>query len=186
MLTSIDLTRHAAAAASKDVRWLHHRIDGTFSGGRILWAADTPAHILVRHDAYRPNADMSWIASAGVITEWRPSDGDAIQLRLVACPCVSVRTTGQPRGVRTPITNHDGQIMWALRRFRDVIDCAAVDATPLRPVFGRKASGLVTIRRVDYTVSGRVIDAATLERMVASGIGPGKAYGCGMAVTTHE
>ncbi|MSS45313.1 type I-E CRISPR-associated protein Cas6/Cse3/CasE [Cutibacterium sp. WCA-380-WT-3A] len=186
MLTSIDLTRPAAAAALRNVRWLHHRIDGTFSGGRILWAQRTPMHILVRHDAYRPNADMSWIASAGVIAEGHPSDGDTIQLHLVACPCASVRTPGRSRGVRTPITDHDGQITWARQRFRDIIDCAAVDATPLRPVFGHKSSGLVTIRRVDYTVSGRVIDAAALERMVASGVGPGKAYGCGMVMVTHE
>ncbi|MDU7935152.1 MAG: type I-E CRISPR-associated protein Cas6/Cse3/CasE [Pseudomonas aeruginosa] len=183
-LTSVKLTKRSSQLASRDVRWLHHRIDSTFESHRTLWTQRTPEHILVRHDRYRPGADMSWIASAGVIDDKRVNDGDQVTLRLIACPCKSIRTTAGKRGTRTPIPPGRDQITWAYDRISGAIDIENLTASPLRTFFGYKSSGIVTIKRVQYIVTGRIANAAEVNRMIDDGVGPDKAYGCGMVVVS--
>ena len=61
----------------------------------------------------------------------------------------------------------------------------AVPDCPARPVFGRKdretqKSGKVTIGRVVYEGILRIEEVGAFRQMLVNGLGPSKAYGCGL------
>lgn len=182
MLTSIRLTSSAAAAARRNVRWLHHRICDTFAAERILWAQPSPTGVIVRSDGLVANADLSWMGSCGILQEGALRDGPAT-ISIIACPTIARRNPDRKsRGARTPLTDPSDKNAWLTRRLSSAIAVEEIVCEPLGAVFAHKGDTVATIKRTRFTASGNVTSVNHLRDIITHGIGPGKAYGCGMVV----
>ena len=182
-ITSVRLTVGAARQADRNVRWLHHKIEDTFASDRVLWARPSWSAVIVRSDGLRIGSDISWLECVGMLDDPAPHVGDDIIVQVIACPTRSVRPAGAHcRGTRTPIPVGDDSSAWIRRHLDQAMTIDTVEQRGMPTVWAHKPGTTATIRRIRFAVSGRVTDAGALKRLIDTGIGPGKAYGCGMVV----
>lgn len=187
-LTSVKLTSRSSQLASRDVRWLHHRIADTFvpaRGERVLWARPERTAVIVRSDGYATNPDMSWAEPVGIIPETDLSEGTRVTVTVIACPTRAARQPDGRRGRRTPLPAGPDAEAWIRRHLSDAIDVDAVTQEQLTTVWGHKADMTATIKRVRFAVAGRITNVCELDKLRRLGVGPGKAYGCGLVVVTR-
>jgi CRISPR system Cascade subunit CasE len=134
-------------------------------------------------------------------------NGDELRFRLLANPTKKVGTTTKSQrkagivknnGRRVGILNHDRQIEW-LRRKGDQngFELLSVQAdnsisdvvqTKMRTIYGRRKtiqSNPITMHTVMFDGRLRVVDIDIFRSALRNGIGPGKAYGCGLLSITR-
>ncbi|MGO5253404.1 MULTISPECIES: type I-E CRISPR-associated protein Cas6/Cse3/CasE [Collinsella] len=164
-----------------DTRWLHQRIAEVSSDPRPLWAF--PRHGIVITQT-----------RLGLAPEWaiRVSQGDlkfcpegaVVQMALIANPTRSMRGGGGGRGTRNPLAEADWD-GWFLRKLSSAVDVTHIAHHNLAPVVTAKPGHVVTLRRVEFIASGTVTDADALHALRISGVGSGKAYGCGLLLASE-
>ncbi|WP_418154136.1 type I-E CRISPR-associated protein Cas6/Cse3/CasE [Actinoalloteichus caeruleus] len=121
--------------------------------------------------------------------------GRKYAFRLVAQPTRAVPAEGEPgargRGRRVAHRSPEKQVEWLARRGeRDgfVVPLASDGAPDILPVAcprasgrsGREGVGTIVVRPVRFEGHLVVTDVEALREAVVAGIGPGKAYGCGL------
>lgn len=101
--------------------------------------------------------------------------GASQRFRLAANPTVT------REGKRLGLIGEDAQLAWLQRQGQRLgfdLSTALVSGSDL--VHGRKGNARVSLRRVLYEGVLQVRDAQALMDAIVSGIGPGKAFGCGL------
>lgn len=153
--------------------------------GRELWATPRPDRLIIQYP--RP-ADVRWLPDGyhtaarhhPVRVDW--PEGARVRWALVGNPvrCRSVyRADGTRRGVR--VVRHD-PIEWARSRL-PMLEHHRIEIVDQHTAVGQRPRGqTVTHRRVRYVGVGTVLDPVALAAAIRSGVGPGKAYGCGLLV----
>lgn len=145
--------------------------------GRELWASPSPERLLVQYE--RP-VDVRWLPDGyhvghdvhEVRADW-PA-GARVRWAVIANPVHSRSHSGR-RGVIEPV---DPQV-WARRRL-DALDLEDVVMHERHHATGRHRGGPVTHDRVRLTGVGTVLDPARLAGQIRSGVGRGRAFGCGL------
>ncbi len=179
------------------------------SPGRILWRVDrTAAAIylyLVSEVAPDPTGfveEHGWPAAGGWVTrDYAPllakvRDGDKFSFRLTANPVHHVRPALEPGGDSADVARRRGrryahatashQLAWLVDRARGWGFSVGSPAEPTARVVERRKliftrdERTVTVGIAAFEGNLMVTDAAELRRRLVSGIGPAKAYGCGM------
>lgn len=101
--------------------------------------------------------------------------GANLRFRLAANPTVT------REGKRLGLVGEDAQLAWLQRQGQRLgFDLATALVSGSDMVHGRKGNARVSLRRVLYEGVLQVRDAQALVGAIASGIGPGKAFGCGL------
>lgn len=120
--------------------------------------------------------------------------GQVLRFRLLANPVRTVRdadgrrraareAAGQAivKSCRVPLLKDEQQLAWLARKLAGAADVLAATATPCEPLHFRKP-GEPPGKLVPCLFDGvlRVADAALLTTLLTAGIGPAKAFGCGL------
>lgn len=181
--------------------------------GRILWRLDrsrTVAALYVVSEARPdvssmveqygwPNADGGWrVLNYDTILP-AVKDGSMFRFRLTASPSRSIQPWDlppggrNPRGIRVPVTGEVDQLDWFLERSEGwgftTVDASGVSHVHVshsgRSEFVKGDGRVVTFARGTFNGVLRVTNADVLRERLTSGIGGGKAYGCGLLTLAH-
>lgn len=112
--------------------------------------------------------------------------GQLLGFRLMANPtrCIEdkeAKSGKKNRGkCRVPLIREEEQIAWLQRRLGDAADVREVKVTRNSPVYFRKGSRAGKIVPVTFEGVVEVRDPVDMREMCRKGIGPAKAFGCGM------
>lgn len=101
--------------------------------------------------------------------------GERFRFRLFANPTVT------RDGKRQGLTSEDAQLAWLARqgeRYGFSVEAALVTGTEL--LGGRKADHRISLLKACFEGRLQVSDAELLTQALCTGIGPGKAFGCGL------
>lgn len=175
--------------------------------GRVLWRVDPMAEERSLYVVSPTQPDLAQIVAeagkAGVgpqFADYSPflshlAEGQRWAFRLTANPVRSASRGADLRGKRFGHVTAEQQGQWLLDRAgRHGFSLEGIDpelgAAPLvvrreQPVFGRSADGgarrdRVTISHVTFEGVLRVQDTGLLRKALTGGLGPSKAYGCGL------
>lgn len=181
MITTCRLTKNARRLA-RDPQAMHRTIAHTL-GERGLWALPDPRTLIIQHDQ-----PICWHTSMeGVIAHSHTTiatghnAGDRIAWALIANPTSAAFTRGQRGTVRPlPPDRWDG---WVIGKLQNALDVDSVAHELLPTLAGIKPDRRVTHRRVCFSGTAAVRDANALDQLRSTGIGRGKAYGCGLLIT---
>ncbi|NIA26081.1 MAG: type I-E CRISPR-associated protein Cas6/Cse3/CasE [Gammaproteobacteria bacterium] len=106
-----------------------------------------------------------------------------VRFLLVANPSRKQKREGRPNSARIGIHNEETQIAWLKSRLANSLEWAdpgAVRVSEPRRLHGRRGTQRVVIDAVTFDGVGHVVDATRLAGVIARGVGPGKAFGCGL------
>lgn len=105
--------------------------------------------------------------------------GQILRFRLVANPTVKKKRDGKKHSNRVPLVREDRQLAWLHKRAADngfrILQAAVSQA---QQQTSRKKG--ITLYTVQYDGRLQITDAETFQTAVRTGIGPAKAFGCGL------
>lgn len=89
---------------------------------------------------------------------------------------------GEPKKCRVPLVREEDQRAWIIRKFQDAAIIETVVIDPVFPLRFRKNKEERTgkIQPVSFYGIINVSDPARLQGLIRNGIGPAKAFGCGL------
>lgn len=105
--------------------------------------------------------------------------GDLVHYRIVANASKRA-ATGPKAGKRIALGASDTHKWWAERATRAGLALISEPSLDGQLLGGRRAASRITVRPWRIDGLGQIVDVERLREAVATGIGPGKAYGCGM------
>lgn len=180
----------------------HGAIEGLFdglpfpSGSRALWSMPRADILVVQGPApvdaskFRPGT----VAGAS----WRPveipAEGARIRVSLVANPArnpsgVVREDTGRRRATRTPLPAGQRND-WLLRHLGGAValDPATIGGVDLGAASAvQRSTGFrITAARHLFHARGTVAGADALRRLILAGVGPSKAWGCGLLIVRPD
>jgi CRISPR system Cascade subunit CasE len=109
--------------------------------------------------------------------------GQILNYRLVANPTVKKKREGRKNGTRVPLVREERQLEWLQRKAaRNGFRLLHTLISNQQEVKGRKGKGKrpLTIYTVQFDGRLQVADPAKVEAAVQNGVGPAKAFGCGL------
>jgi CRISPR system Cascade subunit CasE len=151
-----------------------------------------PARLLVQSQIL-PKTEGQWARSVGQ-REFhpRPSEGQRLEFLLTANPIKTIsdqhhasksikkpNKQGQYK-CRVPLLREEEQVVWLNSR---LADCAIVESVAVKthpPLFFRAKSNHGKLLTVTFQGLLRVMEPEILRERLRSGIGPAKAFGCGL------
>ncbi|MFT3803778.1 MAG: type I-E CRISPR-associated protein Cas6/Cse3/CasE [Burkholderiaceae bacterium] len=173
---------------------MHRTLVRAFAGGvdqsppRLLWRAEPVAAwsspvVLVQAEVPGDwsvlEALPRYLKGAAETVVSRPVEwlktGGCLRFRLFGNPTVT------RNGKRLGLVTEDAQLAWLSRqgqRFGFEVEAALVTGSEV--LRGRKGDGHITLLKVCFEGRLRVNDVAALVRALQQGVGPGKAFGCGL------
>ena len=87
---------------------------------------------------------------------------------------------GEPKKCRVPLIKEDQQIDWLRAKLKDTAVIESVKVRPLPPMFFWKSGESGKLTPVEFEGLLRVTDSRMLVTVLQNGIGPAKAFGCGL------
>ena len=117
----------------------------------------------------------------------QPTEGQVLSFLLTANPVKTITDhggrkngRGEPKKCRVPLIKEDQQIEWLHARLRDSAVLESVKMRPLAPIFFLKRGESGKLSPVEFEGVLRVNDPGNLVTVLRNGIGPAKAFGCGL------
>ena len=177
-LFSIVMGDAALAQAEQNIRWLHHRIEDSYCGDRLLWAWLTPDACLVQAESGSTPEGFREVYRRPLA----PVEvGQRVEVLGVVCPTVCTPRPGAKRGVRRPLPPERWPD-WYTRKLSGALDVDGCRVERLRKARAYKGQITATVQQCIAAASGTVVDVEALDRLRLAGVGTGKAYGCGLVV----
>ncbi|WP_276652428.1 type I-E CRISPR-associated protein Cas6/Cse3/CasE [Corynebacterium vitaeruminis] len=181
LLTTITLNKpgqglvHDAQAVHRTLKYLDPN---------VLWGCPDGLHLIIQH-----THSIDWMTGLGRVMRMahttyahQPDVGDTVDIALIGNPTLCQPRPGQRRGKRVPAPP-DKWMGWLHKRLDPCLTIHHVEATKLTPARGQKPTMRTTTQRVLYTATATVTDPDMLDQLKTSGVGQGKAYGCGLLIT---
>lgn len=167
----------------KDSHYLH-RLVATLTDGaeRPLWAMPRPGVLIIR-SPHLTEVGLPARAQVATTTALVPDDGSRVEWALVASPCKTEFVRGQ-RGTRRPLPAGEAP-EWAARKLAgplSSIEVTGADLLPALPGRNPKTGRVITHHRYAINGTAVVTDQKALVELLAAGVGPGKAFGCGLLI----
>lgn len=177
-LTTCTLSRRANHI-TRDSQAMHRTLKHDIPG-RFLWSLPDPRTLVVQHDepVHWPDVMTGVISRTHTTTTSTPITGAPIQWAMIANPTKATRIKGQ-RGKRTPLPPEEWKT-WVARKLDGAINIHTIDTTRMPIARGKRHTMTVTHQRVMYLGTGTVANRQALADLQRDGVGPGKAYGCGL------
>ncbi|MCW9013273.1 MAG: type I-E CRISPR-associated protein Cas6/Cse3/CasE [Gammaproteobacteria bacterium] len=121
---------------------------------------------------------------------WQPvfHQGQCLRFFIHANPVKTIKDAqqrvnkkGQIKSCRVPLIDFEEQQQWLIKRLTYAARIEELDINPLEPLYFRKQkTGAGKIQPVRYQGVLTVIDPEQMKILLETGMGPGKAFGCGM------
>lgn len=182
MITTINLNRRARGL-TRDSQALHRTIAHAL-GERGLWAMPDHRTLVIQHE--KPidwTTRLEGIIAHSHTIERRTHQADTqVEWALIANPVAAIMQPGLKRGKRRPLPPEKWN-SWVERKLTPALDIHRIDGTALPTAVGKRHGARTIHRRVLFTGLATVTDPDALTRLQDTGIGPGKAYGCGLLIT---
>lgn len=145
-----------------------------------------PAQVLIQSRCRpQPEATLNLIGSREINPQ--PSQGQRLAFILTANPIKTIKdrqTDTKPRKTRdtcrVPLITEETQRSWLIQRLKDVAEVEAVAVTPHPPLYFRKANRGGKILCATFEGLLTVLDPNALVALLENGLGPAKAFGCGL------
>lgn len=117
----------------------------------------------------------------------QPADGQRLAFLLTANPVktiVDAQREGKPNKqsekCRVPLIKEEEQRLWLARKLAEAGTVEAVSVLPHAPIYFRKGSRGGKLVTVTFEGMLNVANPAHLTNLLHNGIGPAKAFGCGL------
>ncbi len=139
---------------------------------------------LTEKDYLLPGDPFSSLANPAVKEFTLPvRAGQTLQFRLVANPTIKKKREGKKNSNRVPLVREERQLAWLQDKgvqhgFRLLHMAATAQAE--RKSWREKGQPPVTLYTVQFDGRLQITDAAKFQAAVQTGIGPAKAFGCGL------
>ena len=145
-----------------------------------------PARLLVQsRRAPDPTPGVDVVGSREINP--RPSPGQRLAFLLTANPIKTIADTERDAKpgkksdkCRVPLIHEDDQRKWLLRKLTAGAELEAANVLPHPPFYFRKGNRGGKLVTITFEGILRVRDANALARLMENGIGPAKAFGCGL------
>lgn len=111
-----------------------------------------------------------------------PENGTLLRFRVVANPSVKKKREGRRNSARVGIRGETDQLAWLEMRLAGALawsDAGDVRIAVPQRHFG-KGKQRVVVDAVGFDGVGHVVDHTQLAAVIANGVGPAKAFGCGL------
>lgn len=185
LTTTLTLTKNARHL-TKDTQAIHRTI-AYATGETNLWGLPDPHHLIIRHKTpINWNQAMPGIIKQAITTPTpTPITGTHINWGIIANP---TKSTPQPHGKRGKITPLPPEKWntWIDKKLHQAINIHTIDTCGLPTGIGHRHTQKVTHRKVLFTGTGTVKNQQTLNHLIETGIGRGKAYGCGLLLIEQK
>lgn len=89
-------------------------------------------------------------------------------------------TKGEIKKCRVPLIKEEEQQQWLMRRLNGIVVLEEMQISPCLPLYFRKGQQAGKVVPVRFEGVVRVVDPLAFKELVAKGVGPAKALGCGM------
>lgn len=113
--------------------------------------------------------------------------GTQLRFMLLANPVKTIRddqgrenNRGEIKKCRVPLIKEDDLLKWLGRKFDGIASITSPEVEKQSPVLFRKGKRPGKIQPCLYKGVLQVNDSALLRELLESGVGPGKAFGCGL------
>lgn len=171
LVTSFRLNRRARSL-TRDAQALHRTLLHD-TATRCLWALPDPNFLVVQHQN-----PIDWSTRLpGIVDRSHTAETPRhIQWCLIGNP---VKRHG---GKAEPLPCGAAK-QWADRLLSPAVDLHTIHQEALPPSIGAKPHSQVVHHRVLFHGDATVRDVETLDHLRTSGVGRGKAYGCGLLLT---
>lgn len=117
----------------------------------------------------------------------QPSPGQVLAFILTANPVKTIRDgrkdskpSKKTETCRVPLLREDNQREWLLRKLEGAAEVVSAVILPHAPVYFRKGARGGKLAIVTFEGRLRVNDPAALPEILEKGVGPAKAFGCGL------
>lgn len=117
----------------------------------------------------------------------RPSARQILSFLLTANPIKTIvdeggrrDARGDPKKCRVPLILEDEQRQWLERKLAGAVDILDMSMWPHPPLYFRKRGTSGKLCAVTYQGAMRVKDPERLVKQLRDGVGPAKAFGCGL------
>lgn len=168
----------------RDARAVHRAIEHDAHPVRALWAQPSPRTLVVRTSADTRWAGFPFAAAVSTsLTRTRYDQDQDVDWALVANPTrSSARPTGG-RGRRTGIADPGQAAQWARDHLAPALDVAALAGKRLPSAHGQDG---LCLTRWAFSGTAAVNAPDALARLLAEGVGRGKAFGCGLLLISTD
>ncbi|HCU23643.1 MAG TPA: type I-E CRISPR-associated protein Cas6/Cse3/CasE [Deltaproteobacteria bacterium] len=117
----------------------------------------------------------------------QPAKGQRLGFSLTANPVKTIQD-GQKNSkpekasdkCRVPLIREEEQRAWLIRKLKDAAEVEFVDLRPQEPLYFRKDGRAGKLSRVYFNGILQVLDPRLFVALLENGIGPAKAFGCGL------
>ncbi|EEI77643.1 type I-E CRISPR-associated protein Cas6/Cse3/CasE [Corynebacterium striatum] len=180
LTTTLSLNRTTRIAF--DSQAVHRTLLHATDGKPVLWASPDTKHLVVRHET-----PVDWIKAIRGVTQavtlptQIPAASARINYALIGNPILSQYQGPNKRGKKTPAPPEKWN-EWLQRRVGNALNLHSIDGTRLPPAKGKKPDMQTIHHRILFTGRATVKDQDALQTLMESGIGSGKAYGCGLLI----
>ena len=145
-----------------------------------------PARLLVQSRRRPvPTEGVTLIGSREVNPQ--PSSGQRLAFLLTANPVRTVKDAESEQkpdkkrqSCRVPLVREDDQRAWLARKLEGAAELEAVSLLPHQPLYFRRGSRAGKVVPLSFEGVLKVDDPARLVALLENGIGPAKAFGCGL------
>lgn len=117
----------------------------------------------------------------------RPYEGQKLAFILTANPVKTIRDEYlkvKPRKIsqkcRVPLIREEEQRKWLLQKLSKAGEIAITKVLPHPPLFFRKGNSIGKLGTTTFEGTVQVLDPKVLTLLLENGIGPAKAFGCGL------
>jgi len=114
-------------------------------------------------------------------------EGQRLRFLLKANPVKTIKDEkgrktdkGEIKKCRVPLIKEEQQQQWLIRRLEGIAVLEEMHISPCIPLYFRKGQQAGKVVPVRFEGVMRVVDPLAFKELVAKGIGPAKALGCGM------
>lgn len=115
------------------------------------------------------------------------SEGQRIRFLLKANPVKTIKdekgrknAKGEVKSCRVPLIKEEQQLQWLVRKFKGIVELEEVSVSNGLPMYFKKSNRAGKIVPVRFEGVASVVDSDAFSRLLATGVGPAKALGCGM------
>lgn len=150
------------------------------------YSTGRPARLLVQSRRAPTRADGLPLVGTREFTP-RPGAGQRLAFVLTANPVKTIvdaqrdaKPGKQSEKCRVPLIKEEEQRQWFLRKLGEAGEVEAVSVLPHAPVYFRKGSRAGKLVTATFEGVLRVRDPDRLAALLENGVGPAKAFGCGL------
>lgn len=157
---------------------------------RIEHSELTRAEILMQSETMPESPSMANVK----ILAWKEyrlvlNPSQKLRFLLIANPIKTIndeaerkKITGETKKCRVPLIKEDDQKLWVERKFQDSVSFETFTIEPIRPIRFYKAreERVGKIQPVSFQGILNVKNVEGVKKLIEKGIGPAKAFGCGL------